>query len=168
MTTEFQKEIDLRYRIKRMGADHNFHPTISLLDKAMRFRASVKLARDNDPKPTEDEDTRRMAQELVRHAKFWYVNWNESRTNLKMLPDEEEIGEVAKSRNREVVQAAKGLGWAIQRGESSKLPAKRLLRAALRLKSDVKANRERRETESLQDTSQPHPETKTQNRSLGS
>ena len=67
-----------------------------------------------------------------------------------------------------MVQAAKGLGWAIQRGESSKLPAKRLLQAALGLKSDVKANRERRETESLQDTGQPDPETKTQNRSLGS
>ena len=105
---------------------------------------------------------------MVRHAKHWYVRWNEYRTNLKMPPDEDELGEVAKTRNGEVVQAAKGLGWAIQRGESTKLPAKRLLQAALRLKSDAKANRERRETESFQDTGQPHPETKTQNRSLGS
>ena len=99
MTAETEKGVDPKRRVKRLRADHNFHPTISLLDKAMKFRASVKLARDNDRKPTEDEDTRRMAQELVRHAKFWYVNWNESRINLKRPPDEEEIGEVAKTRN---------------------------------------------------------------------
>ena len=98
---------------------------------------------------------------MVRHAKHWYVKWNEYRTNLKMPPDEDELGEVAKTRNGEVVQAAKGLGWAIQRGESTKLPAKRLLQAALRLKSDAKANRERREPESHQDTSQTLPEPET-------
>ena len=78
-----------------------------------------------------------------------------------MPRDEEELGEVAKTRNGEVVQAAKGLGWAIQRGESTSLPAKRLLKAALRLKSDPEANRERREPESRQDTSQTLPEPKT-------
>ena len=161
MTTETEKGVDPKRRVKRLRADHNFHPTISLLNKAMKFRALAIQARQNDRKVMEDEDARMMAQELVRHAKFWYVNWNEYRTNLKMPPDEEEIGEVAKTRNGEVVQAAKGLGWAIQRGESSKLPAKRLLQAALRLKSDAKANRERRETESLQDTSQTLPEPKT-------
>ena len=70
-----------------------------------------------------------------------------------MPPDEDDIGEVAKTRNGEVIQAAKGLGWGIQRGESSKLPARSLLQAILRLKSDVRANRERGETESLQETS---------------
>ena len=168
MTTETEKEVDPKRRVKRLRADHNFHPTISLLDKAMRFHASAKLARENNKKVMEDAEAKRMARELVRHAKHWYVKWNEYRTNLKMPPDEDELGEVAKTRNGEVVQAAKGLGWAIQRGESTKLPAKRLLQAALRLKSDAKANRERREPESFQDTGQPHPETKAQNRSLGS
>ena len=168
MTTETKREIDPRYRIKRMRAAHNFRPTISLLDKAMGFRASVELAKENIKKVMEDPETKRMAREMVRHAKVWYVNWNEYRTNLKMPPDEDEIGEVAKTRNGEVVQAAWGLGWAIQRGESGKLPARRLLQADLRLKSDIKASREHRETESLQDTIQPHPETKTQTRSLGS
>ena len=168
MTIEFRKEIDPRCRIKRMGADHNFHPTISLLHRAMRFRASVKLANQDNKTVMENPETKSKGRELVRHAKFWYVNWNEYRTNRKMPPDVEDIGEVAKTRNGEVVQAARGLGWAIQRGESGKLPARRLLQAALRLKSDIKASREHRETESLQDTIQPHPETKTQTRSLGS
>ena len=70
MTTEFWKEIDPRRRIKRMGADHNFHPTISLLDRAMRFRASAKLANQNNKKVMEDPETKRMAREFVRHANF--------------------------------------------------------------------------------------------------
>ena len=144
---EIDQPIDPRHRIKRLRADHNFQPTISLLNKAMKFRALAIQARQNDRKVMEDEDARMMARELVRHAKYWYVNWNEYRTNLKLPPDEEEIGETAKTRNGEVVQAAKGLGSAIQRGESESLPTKRLLKAALKLKSDPLANQERRETE---------------------
>ena len=91
MTTETEKEVDPKRRVKRLRADHNFHPTISLLNKAMKFRASGhSRPRQNDRKVMEDEDARMMAQELVRHAKHWYVNWNEYRTNLKMPPDEEE------------------------------------------------------------------------------
>ena len=146
MATETQRETPARYRLKRMRADHSFHPTMSLLEKALKFRQSAKLAHRNNSKIMEDPEAKETAQELVRHARFWYVKWNEYRTNLKIPPDTDEIEEAAKTRNGQVVQAAKGLGWALQQGESTGEPAKRLLRAALRLKTDPQANRRRLDT----------------------
>ena len=110
MTTETEKGMDPKRRVKRLRADHNFHPTISLLAKAMRFHASAKLAKENNKKVMEDAEAKRMARELVRHAKHWYVKWNEYRTNLKMPPDEDELGEVAKTRNGEVGAGGQGVG----------------------------------------------------------
>ena len=125
-----------------MTVDHSFHATASLLAKALKFRESAKLAHKNNRKIMEDPGAREMAHELVRHAKHWYLIWNEYRTGLNVPPSQEEIEETAKTRNGEVVQAAKGLGWTIQRGESAEEPAKKLMRAALKLKSDPQSNRQ--------------------------
>ena len=137
-----QQPPDLRYRLKRMRVDHSFHATASLLAKALKFRESAKLAHKNNRKIMEDPAAREIAHELVRHAKHWYLIWNEYRTGLNVPPDQEEIEETAKTRNGEVVQAAKRLGWTLQREENAGEPAKKLLRAALRLKSDPKSNRQ--------------------------
>ena len=141
--TGTEQDTKSRYRLKRMRADLGFHPTLSLLDKAARFRAAAKIAKRNNRKVLEDPESRRMAQELIRHSKFWYTSWNRYRTGLKMSPDQEEIEETAKTRNGEFVQAAKSFGWANERGWDLKEPTRKLLRAALRLKTDPLENRRR-------------------------
>ena len=152
--TDHEEETDPRYRLKRMRADHNFHPTMSLLEKALKFQATFRLARENKIKFSKDDDAQRMAREFIRHTKHWYTCWNEYRTNLGLPPSEREILEVAKTPNGQVVQAAKLLGWAVQAEWDTKDPAKKLLRAALALKSDPGANREHLDTEKKPETPQ--------------
>ena len=157
MTTDQQTKTAYRQRLKRMQADHNFHPTKPLLAKAMKFRVAVKVAAEDSQKPSQDPQARQMAQEMVRHAKHWYTQWLQYRTDLWIPPDEDEIQEIAKTPNGQVVQAAKALGWAIQTQEDPALPTRHLLKAALSLRSNPLENTQPLKSAAPPDTTQnPH------------
>ena len=157
MTTDQQAKTAYRKRLQRMRADHNFHPTKPLLAKAMKFRVTVKVAAQDNPKPSQDPQARQMAQEMVRHAKHWYTQWLQYRTDLWMPPDEDEIQETAKTPNGQVVQAAKALGWAIQNQKDITQPTRHLLKAALSLRSNRLDNTQPLKSDAPPDTTQnPH------------